>query len=121
MPNHICFYNIIHELQLDHNQMVFVIVVMFINRIFIIGLFQSNQRSFYENEYVRNAAICVLVRIAQFVEHPAETDQLTFIKRHRAFESHKLLLLFSFLCIYNFFFFHRSMFVFLLYVNFYFL
>ena len=34
------------------------------------------------------------------VEHPAETDQLTFIKRHRAFESRKLRLLFSFLFIY---------------------
>ena len=25
------------------------------------------------------------------VEHPAETDQLMFIKRHRVFESRKLL------------------------------
>ena len=67
---------------------------------------QSNQRSVYENEYirnaaicvhVRNAAICVFVRIAQLLEHPAETSQLTFIKRHHAFESRKLLLLFSFL------------------------
>ena len=36
--------------------------------------FQSNQRSVYENEYIRNAAVCVLVRIAQLVEHPVETD-----------------------------------------------
>ena len=49
--------------------------------IFITGLSQSNQRSVYENEYVRKAAICVLVGISQFVEHPAETDQLTFIKK----------------------------------------
>ena len=46
---------------------------------------QSIQRSVYENEYVRNAAICVhvrnaticvLVRITQLVEHPTETNQL---------------------------------------------
>ena len=67
--------------------------------IFITGLSQPNQRSVYENEYVRKAVICVLVGIAQLVEHPAETDQLTFIKRHRAFESRKLRLLFSFLFI----------------------
>ena len=54
----------------------------------------------YKNEYVRNAEIWVLFRIAQLVEHPVETDQLTFIKRHRTFESRKLLLLFSFLFIY---------------------
>ena len=87
--------------------------------IFITGLSQSN----YENEYIRNAAICLLVRIAQLVEHPVKTDQLTFIKRHRAFESRKLLLLFSFLFIYNSFlyFFHvfyHSLFFFLLYVYF---
>ena len=69
--------------------------------IFITGLFQSNQRSVYENEYVRNAAICVLIRISQLVEHPAETNKLIFIERHLAFESRKLLLLFSFRFIYN--------------------
>ena len=69
--------------------------------IVITGLSQSTQRSVYENEYVRNTVICVLVRIAQLVEHPAETYQLTFIKRLCAFESRKLLLLFSFLFIYN--------------------
>ena len=69
--------------------------------IFITGLSQSNQRSVYKNEYVRKASICVLVGITQLVEDPAETDQLTFIKRHRAFESRKLRLLFSFLFIYN--------------------
>ena len=31
----------------------------------ITGLSQFNQRSVYENKYVRNAAICILVRIAQ--------------------------------------------------------
>ena len=46
-------------------------------RIFITGLFQSNQRSDYENEYVLNVALCVLVRIAQLV------DQLIFIKTSR--------------------------------------
>ena len=84
------------------------------------GLSQSNQRGVYENEYVCNAAICVFVRIAQLVEHSAETDQLTFIKRHRVFESRKLLLLFSFLFIYNSFLylfccFHNSLFFFLLF------
>ena len=54
----------------------------------------------YKYEYVRNAAAWVLVRIGQLVEHPMETDQLTFIKRHRTFESRKLLLLFSFPFIY---------------------
>ena len=73
--------------------MAFVIVVVFINiqlyiyitiiTITITGPSQSNQRSVYENEYVRNAAICVLVRTAQLVGHPAETDQLTFFKRLR--------------------------------------
>ena len=62
--------------------------------------FPINQRSVYENKYVRKAAICVLVGIVQLVEQPAETDQLTLINRHRAFESRKLLLLFSFLFIY---------------------
>ena len=52
------------------------------------------------NMFAGKAAVCVLVRIAHLVEHPAETDQLTFIKRHCAFESRKLLLLFSFLFIY---------------------
>ena len=81
-------------LQLDNNQMAFVIVVVFINiQLEIDESSQTNQRSVYENESVRNAAICVLIRIAQLVEHPADTDQLTFIKRHRAFESRKLLLL----------------------------
>ena len=47
--------------------------------IFVTGLSQSNQRSIYENEYVRNAAICLLVRIAQLVEYPIESDQSTFI------------------------------------------
>ena len=68
--------------------------------IFTTGLSQSNQRSVYENEYVRKAATCVLIGIAQLVEHPAKTDQLTFIKRHPAFESRKLRLLFSFLFVY---------------------
>ena len=67
----------------------------------ILYLPQTNKQSVYYNEYVRNAAICVLVKIVQLVEQPAETDYLTFIKRHRAFESRKLLLLFSFLFIYN--------------------
>ena len=86
--------------------MAFVIVVVFINIQLIIDeslsqVFpQSNQRSVYKNEYVRKAAICVLVGIAQLVEDPAETDQLTFIKRHRAFESRKLHLVF-YLFIYN--------------------
>ena len=48
--------------------MAFVIVVVFINIQliidFITGLSQSNQRRVYENEYVRNAAICIFVRIA---------------------------------------------------------
>ena len=50
--------------------MAFVIVVMFIDiqliidESFITGLSESNQRV-YENEYVRSAAICVLIRIAQ--------------------------------------------------------
>ena len=72
------------------------------------NLYHRSFPSVYENEHVRNyeneygpkAAICVLVGIAQLVEHPPETDQLTFIKRHYAFESRKLLLLFSFLFIY---------------------
>ena len=77
--------------------MVFVIVVVFINiqliidEFFITRLSQSNQQRVNENEYVCNAAICVLVRIAQLVEHPAETDRSTFIKRHCVFESFKLL------------------------------
>ena len=56
--------------------------------------------AFTKMNYVRKAALCVLAGIAQLVEHPAETHQLTFIKRHRAFESRNLLLLFSFLFIY---------------------
>ena len=79
--------------------MPFVIFVVFINIQLIID--ESLSQGFpsqinegftkmnvfvYENEYVRNAAICIFVRITQLVEHPAETNQLTFIKRHRAFE-----------------------------------
>ena len=66
--------------------------------------FPIKSQSVYKNEYVRKVATYVLVGIAQLVEHPAETDQLTFIKRHRSFESRKLRLLFSFLFIYNSFF-----------------
>ena len=78
---------------------------------------QSNQRSVYGNEYVLKATLCVFVGIAQLVEHPAETDQLTFInnKRHRAFESRKLLLLFScliYLFIIHFYFFFYPAFIF---------
>ena len=102
--------------------MALVIVVVFINIQLITDeslseFSQSNQRSLYENEYVRNAVICVLIRIAQLVEHLAESDQLTFIKRHCTFETRKLLLLLF--CIYSFFFFHFFiMFFFLLYVYF---
>ena len=83
-------------------------------RIFITGFSQSNQRSVYENEYIRNATIYLLVKIAQLVEDPAEADQITFIKRHRAFESRKLLLLFSFLFIYIQFIFIFFSFIFII-------
>ena len=53
------------KLQLDHNQMAFVIVVVLINIQLIIdesllytGLSHLNQRSVYESEYVRIVAIC---------------------------------------------------------------
>ena len=68
---------------------------------FITGLSQSNQQSVYKNEYIRNAVICVLLRMSHLIEHPAKSDQLTCIKRLRAFESRKLLLSFSVLFIYN--------------------
>ena len=57
----------IRSLQVEHNEMAFVIVVVFINIQLIIdaGLSQSNQQRVYENKYVRNAAIYVFVRIAQ--------------------------------------------------------
>ena len=90
--------------------MAFVIVVVFINIQLIIVEslsqvfpYQISEAFTKMNMFVitkMNMFICVLVGIAQLVEHPAETDQITFIKRHRAFESRKLLLLFSFLFIY---------------------
>ena len=77
--------------------MAFVIVVVFINIQLIIN--ESLSQGFPNQINVRNAALCVLVRIAQLVEHPVETDQLTFIKRHRAFHPRKLLFIILF-CIY---------------------
>ena len=83
--------------------MPFVIVVVFINIQLIIDetlsqvfLNQINEVFTKMNMFLRQQ----FVGIAQLVEHPAETDQFTFIKRYHAFESRKLLLLFSFLFIY---------------------
>ena len=65
--------------------MAFVIVAVFINIQLIINeslsqVFpnQINEAFTKTNmfEYVRKAAICVLVGVAQLVEHPAETDQI---------------------------------------------
>ena len=85
--------------------MAFVIVVVFINIQLIIDeslsqVFpnQINEAFTKMNMFIRQHG--VLFGIAQLVEHLAETDQLTFIKRHRVFESRKLRLLFSFLFIY---------------------
>ena len=64
--------------------MAFVIVVVFINiqliidESFITGLSQPNQRSVYENEYVRKAATCVLVRIAHLVRTPGGNRSVNF-------------------------------------------
>ena len=86
--------------------MAFVIVIVFINIQLIIDeslsqVFPNQINEAFTNMNVRKAVTVVLVGIAQLVEHQAETDQLTFIKRHRAFESRKLRLLSSFLFIYN--------------------
>ena len=101
--------------------MAFVIVVVFINIQLIIdeslSQFFPNQINEAFTKMNMFARQRVLVGIAQLVEHSAETDQLTFIKRHRAFESRKLRLLFSFLFMYNsFLYFYISCFCFLLYV-----
>ena len=75
--------------------------------IFITGVSQSNQWSVYENEYVRKGAICVLVGIAQLVEHQAETDHLTFIKKDiaRSNLANYFYYLVFYLFIYNYYFF----------------
>ena len=63
--------------QLDHTQTAFVIVVVIINIQLIID--ESLSQVFPNQINDRNAAICVLVRINQLVEHRGETDHLTFI------------------------------------------
>ena len=64
--------------------------------------------------------MCVLVRIAQLVEHPAETDQLTLLKDiARSNLANYFYYLVFYLFIYNsFLYFFIACFCFLLYVYF---
>ena len=76
--------------------MTFVIVVVFINIQLIID--ESLPQVFPNQINEPFTKINMFVR--QQYMYSSETNQLTFIKRHRAFESCKLHLLFSFLFIY---------------------
>ena len=84
------------------------------------GLSQSNQRSVYENEYVRKAPICVLVRIAQLVE---QTDQLSFRRTDfaRSNLANYFYYLFFYLFIIHFYIFFHSLLSFSFICLFYFL
>ena len=79
--------------------------VVFINIQIIIAESLSQGFPIQINEVFTKMNMFVMQQcVYPLADRPAETDQLTFIKRHRAFESCKLLLLFI-LFIYNSFFF----------------